>query len=135
MSLYTDIQSSLNQRLSIMPGLPSTVIYENTQAEPTVDEIYLRAWLLPVPTQYLCVGKDTEGYYQGIYQVDVLGPQGNGWASVYAMSDTVIAHFPRGLLLTYGGKNVRIERAYPSPGRQEDNRYKIVISIDYCAFI
>ena len=132
---YTAIGTALNQKLNAMPDLPTVVSWENTGIEPTVDELYLRVALLPVPTQYPCIGRNTEAYEQGIYQVDVLGIAGDGRGTVQTKTDAIIAYFARGTLLTYDSQNVRIEKAYQSPGRQENNRYKIPISINYHAFI
>ncbi len=132
---YAAISAALNQKLSIMPALPSVVDWENTGVVPVVDELYLRVALLPVPTQYPCIGQNTEAYEQGIYQIDVLGISGDGCGTVQAKADAIVTYFARGTLLTYDSQNIRIEKAYQSPGRTEDNRYKISVNVNYHAFI
>lgn len=132
---YTAISAALTQKLNTMPDLPTVVGWENTDIEPTVDELYLRVALLPVPTQYPCIGQNTEAYEQGIFQVDVLGVAGEGRGVVQAKADAIITYFARGTLLTYDSQNVRIEKACQATGRLEDNRYKIPININYHAFV
>jgi hypothetical protein len=132
---YTNISAALNQKLNAMPNLPTIIAWENVDISPVVDELYLRTALLPVPTQYPCIGQNTEAYEQGIFQIDVLGVAGEGRGVVQTKADAIVTYFARGTLLTYDSQNVRIERAYQSPGRQEDNRYKIPVNINYHAFV
>lgn len=132
---YTAISAALSQKLNVMSDLPAVIAWENAGIAPVVDSLYLRTALLPVPTQYPCIGQNTEAYEQGIFQIDVLGIAGEGRGVVQDKADDLITYFARGTLLTYDSQNVRIERAYQSPGRQEDNRFKISVNINYHAFV
>lgn len=132
---YTAINAALNQKLNTMSDLPSVVAWENVDVSPVTDELYLRTALLPVPTYYPCIGQNSDAYESGIFQVDVMGLAGNGWGVVQAMVDTIVSFFARGTLLTYDTQNVRIEKAYQSPGMFENSRFRISISINYYAFV
>ena len=132
---YKNIYAALNQKLSVYPSLPSVVGWENTNIEPVTDELYLKTSLLPIPTKYPFLGEGTQAYEWGIYQIDVMGIKGNGWGPIFTMADSLVTYFARGLVLTYSGQNVKIERAYQSPGMEEDDRWKVAVSVDYHAYV
>ena len=90
MSIVTDIQNTLNLRLSTLPNIPP-VSWPNVEFEPVDGTLYLRASILPASTTLETV-EGTEGF-RGVYQVDVFAPLGTGIQTINAMADSVCDHF------------------------------------------
>lgn len=135
MSLTT-LQGLLGSRLydfATENGL--SVAWEGVEFQPEQDAAYLRPVLLPSEPRAAAVGATAADYIRGIYQIDVLGPAGNGWGEVYGIADELRAYFNRGLSLTGDDSALTVEKSAPGPAIVEDSRFKVIVEVIFHAYM
>lgn len=101
---FNDIQAALDARLSTLAGGYS-IAWPNTQFEPAAGSTFLTPSFLPNETLQVGLGTNGKDETNGLYQIDVVYPAGNGRSTI---PDTVADHFKRGTVLSYNGTTVRI---------------------------
>jgi hypothetical protein len=109
------------------------VAYEMVSFTATATEIYLQDYHLPANTGGPVLANSVAEYV-GIYQVDVNAPATADPVVLRRLVDALLAHFPRGLVVTSGGVKVTV-KGHPSrgPAIPSSGRTKIPISITYWA--
>lgn len=127
---FTDIAGALRTRLSTMTGLPP-VAWENIDYRQSSTTLYLRATFLPADTVQACFGDDGKDLHNGIFQVDVFIPDGDGRST---LPDDIADHFKRGTVLTQNGVNVRIRNTSIGAGLKDENFYIVPVTVSWQAF-
>lgn len=122
------IYEGLRGRLNAMSGLPP-VAYENQPYTPVTGTLFLRENLLPADIDALTVADGDSMQYNGIYQVTVFAPAGEGAATGRAMAESVALHFKRGTAVP-GGRVLSVSIA---AAQQDGGWYQIPVSINYRA--
>lgn len=125
---YANLQTALDTHLQTLTGLP-TLQTENTRNVGRTGESFARATLLPARPTQASVGQHGRDLRRGLYQVDLFVPMDGGTASVNALADSVIEHFPRGLVLTASDTNVAIELAYREVGQRVEQFYMLPVIV------
>lgn len=69
------------------------IFYENVEAEPTVDQIYIKSFLLPASTQSLTLAGDHEKFV-GVFQVSIATPLGVGVGLANDIAEEIKGLFP-----------------------------------------
>lgn len=131
---YQKIHSLLNTRLGTLVGLP-TIQLQNTRNIGQTGVPFTRGTLLPakaIPSSVGTTGKDN---LSGIFQVDLFVPQDTGTDAVNTLADSVIAHFPRGLILVDRTLNLHISRAYCEVGRRIEPFYMLPVIVQWTAIV
>lgn len=131
---FFDIGAALDARLNSLSG-SSPIAWPNTAFRPTKGTLYLRANNLPAVTEQAGLGTNGIDVHEGIYQVDVYAPLGEGRGAAEAKADAVADHFKRGTDLLYNGVTVRLGDVSRNAGLTEDDRFVISISINYMAHV
>jgi len=126
---YSNLHGALGKYLGTITDID--IVWENTEYNPIVNRPFLKAWLIPFPTQNSSLGPKGFSEYNGIFQVDCWYPVGSGWGSARTKVDTICSLFKRGTIATYNDIEVRIWRSYPEPALIEGDWYRIPISIHY----
>lgn len=132
MTVYPDwdLQSALNAALDeTFPTMD--VAWENIKFDPTVGTGYLRATLLPAETDLMTIGEGPWQTHQGIFQVDVFYPIGQGPGPAMSKAGEIQKVFCPGARFTYNTLTVTVEKSWPSAGRQDDGWYHIPVNIRY----
>lgn len=134
------LHSLLNGHLATFAAAQSptlSVAWENRDFKPSPNAVYLRPRLLPATPRAAGLGSDAQDAQPGIYQIDVMGLQGKGWASVAAIADNLRAAFSRGLRLSATGENstVMVQSVAVGPAMIEDTRYKVPVSVNFIAYM
>ena len=124
------IRAALATRLNTL-DLPTA--WENKNFTPPAGQVYVAEALLPNETLSVGVSSTSSDNFGGIYQVLVHAPAGAGKGAAVTVAEQVVAAFPKGASLTYGGVTVRILRASQNPALMNGDRYAIPVSITYRA--
>lgn len=129
-TFFSDIAGALRTRLNSLPGAPP-IAWENINYTPSSKTLYLRATMLPIPTIQASLGDDGKDLHEGIFQVDVFIPDGQGRST---WPDAIADHFKRGTVLTQNSVTVRIKNASIGTAFKEENFYQVPVTIDYQSF-
>lgn len=127
---FRDIEGALLTRLSVMPGVPSIAV-ENIDFKPDAGTLYFRTTLLPAPTVQASLGSSGMDVSEGILQVDIFIPDGQGKSP---QADAVADWFKRGTVLTQNSLSVRIVSASIAPGFKDETFYIIPVEIRWQAY-
>lgn len=129
MTTPTDIAKTLFNVLEQQTTYP--VAFPNGEFSP--DFPYLRAWVIPTPTQ--AYGLSKTSIFSGILQIDCVVGRGAGHLAATRIVDAVLKIFPRGTkLYTENGYKVEFNtEGYIGPSQQEPDRYFIPVSFNYKA--
>lgn len=130
------VRAALESRLSTwaaarVPAL--SVVWQNVPADPLQGTTYLRAFLLPAPTQ----SDDLEGLHRarlGVFQVSIVLPISVGPGAADGIADELNTLFPVNGRYTSGSVTTQIiTPASPSQGFQDEATFIVPVSIGYRA--
>jgi len=109
------------------------IAYENDQFMPAAGEIYLRAFILPSDTGSDDL-KGSHRRYQGLFQVNIVGPVGGGSGGIKHIVSELESLFPVNLRLPIAGNFVQIvEPVKQGPAITEDSTYTVSATFVYRA--
>jgi len=133
--VISDIRALLEARLSTWaksqsPSIP--IAWQNVPFTPPTGR-FLRAWIMPAET-----GSETldgaHRRYVGVFQVNVVVPQGTGPAAGEALAESIAALYPMNDLLSMTGLDVMIVSPMSiAQGFNSDGRYVVPVSCRYRA--
>ena len=120
--------------LVLTPSLP--VAYPDIAFTPPANAPYIRVYFIPNGTERLFIGNGEENLHQGILQVTVVFPAGQGAIKPNDVAGAIANHFGEGTQLPITGGVIRIDKR-PSiePTMQETDIIQIPVSINWIAFI
>lgn len=134
MADYSKIAQALDTKLSIMPGLPSSVQYENTTITLPNTGLALETWLIPSESVYPAVGITAKAEESGIYQITIVAKPNIGRGTAMTMAQTIRDYFYRGLILTNSTTYVRISKTVVHAGKSDGVNYRIPVSVYYLSY-
>ncbi len=122
------IKAALEKRLLSMTPALSTA-YENVPFTPVTGTPYQRVdHLLNTPHVRTLGGEAS--LFQGIFQVTLFYPMGNGRGVADARANQISQHFPHMLVLTEAGQDLMLERpADIRQGSPDDDRWMVPVRI------
>lgn len=126
----TKIRAAFATRLQTLSRLPP-VAWENVAFTPTAGVAYIRPHLLPGEPVQAEIGTLGQNWHNGIYQISIYAPAGQGTATISALRDAIIDHFKRGTLLTYSDITVQVVKAFSGPMLQETDWIHLPLTIRY----
>lgn len=91
MSIINQIRAALDTHISSISGLP-TVVNQNLKYTPSEDTPFITTALVPATIRPAVMGLYPQQRYQGIYQLLICTPQGNGAGLGYGYADTILQH-------------------------------------------
>jgi len=127
---FNDIEAALMTQLSTLSGAPD-IAYPNINYEPTTGSAYLRANMIPVETLQASLGTSGKDETNGILQIDVVQPAGEGRST---LPDSIADHFKRGTVMSYNGVNVRVRSVSIGSAIREEAWYFVPVSIDFQSY-
>jgi len=113
--------------------LPS-IAWENVAFTPVTGTTYLKPTLLhgePVQAELGAAGLNQ---HNGIYQISIMAPANTGAGGILTLQNGLVDHFKRGTVLTYGGINVRISKAWPGQWQTETDRVHVPVTIQFFSY-
>jgi len=129
-NVWNKILRGFETQLATLANVPP-IQSPNVSFAPTKGTLYLRSSLLPAQTTSGSIGTNGSDLYQGIYQVDVFAPRGEGSKEAVDMADSIIQLFVKGLVLTTDSFRVRIENGWIEATTQTPDWYQIPITIGW----
>lgn len=138
---YRLIHNILDEHLNSIAGLPNHIKENEIGYLPSDDDTssrrtkYCRSTILPIETQQLTVGTDGFDNFQGLYQVDLFFPYGDGSDGTDYMVDLIIANFEAGTHLKKENVVVQVENYFREPGFQGTNFYMVPVVIRWRSHI
>lgn len=112
---------------------PLEVAWENKSFTPVNGATYLRAFLLPIPTESDDLGR-VHRRYEGIFQVSVALPLGTGAGAGEAIVSALVALFTPSTVINQSGLRIFIMQPMSAATAiLEDDRYVIPCSLTYRA--
>ncbi len=120
-------------RLVLSPVLP--IAYPDVAFTPPSSG-YLKTYYIPNGTERICITPGSPNRYQGILQVTVVFPAGQGAVKPNDVAGQIASHFAEGTQLQTAAGPVRIDKR-PSVERpmQDTDRIQIPVSIDWVAYL
>lgn len=140
-TVESTIPSLLLARVATLVLTPAlTVSYPDIAFTPPVDgqgkaKPYLEVRHLPNTNVNLFIGNEATVQYQGLLQITVVYPAGQGIIKPSEIAGLVASHFAKGTVLRDAGVNVRIYQK-PSVARsiQDTDRIRVPVTIPYQVF-
>lgn len=134
MGAITEIVKAFSIALGAIPGFPP-IAYENTDYTYVTGTMFLQAFHMPTSASPANIGPDAFINHRGIFQINVVAPHGQGAVKAASVVDSIISAFKAGTtLISPLNQAVRILRAVPAGGLNDNDWYIIPISIYYQAF-
>jgi Bacteriophage related domain of unknown function len=134
MTKLKDIPKSLESHLATMVGLPE-VAWPNIDFDFEVDKLYVRPQVAISRTTPIGVGDDDGDLLQGMYQVDVFSPKGEGVRRGLDLAQNIADHFPKGLELSTSDGIVRMSNSDIQSGGNVGSHFQIILSIYYTSVV
>lgn len=110
-SIYDDIRSALEVRLSNISGLPD-IAYENVSYSPTTGVPFVQPKFVPVSRRPAVRGPNPQQRYEGVFRVFCYVPEGNGPAAADDLANKVIDAFDATTDISF--TNASLETAFVS---------------------
>lgn len=111
------------------PTIP--VVYQNQTYTPVAGSRYIRAWLLPAPTQCQTFNGEHR-VRRGVFQVDLNMPIGTGPAAANALAASLDAAFPLTAPMTQGAVKVfLLSPMSQGPSLDGSTHYTVPVSCEY----
>lgn len=112
MSFFQDVQAALDTRLDALTG-GTPIAWENVEYTPVRGTAYLRPTTLMAPSSLMDL-IDLQ-MNEGIYQIDVIYPLGNGNGAALAKADAIYDHFKGDITLVSNGVTVNVKQISRRP--------------------
>lgn len=135
----TSITRALNDRLMLLDGgsfvANNQVALEGDAFMPSSGMIWLRPKAMFAEPEMIGAFADVGTYREnGIYQVSIFAPKGEGSLGASAVCDKILNWFQRGTTLTAGGITVKIERSFRSGTLEEPMWLHLPTSIEFWSY-
>tara|TARA_S200002703_G_scaffold132666_1_gene120543 strand:+ start:2575 stop:2982 length:408 start_codon:yes stop_codon:yes gene_type:complete len=124
---FNDIQSALDNRLNTLSG-GYDIAWSNIKYEPAGDETFLSPNFIPEETLQVGLGANGKDETNGIYQIDVVYPAGQGRSTV---PDSIADHFKRGTVMTYNSVSVRVRSVSIEQAITEGAYHFVPVSVNF----
>ena len=136
MSAFTDIRAALEAEIASISGIPSAAnrSWENVEFDPTTGTAWVRMTLLPGQQRPAVAGPSPQQLYQGIMQVDIYQPEGDGPNSADVLADAVRDHFTVNDSFTKNSTTVRIRWSERDAGRNEPPWYRVTVNVSWYTY-
>ena len=135
------IRKLFNDKLILLSDLP-TIINENDlgflqkdDENSPLTEKYMRTSIIPLETNDSSIGIGGCDQFNGLYNVEIFTPTGNGAEESDYWIDEIITQFPKDVLLTDGLTHVHVTQYTAQAGQSFTGYYKCGILIQYTTFM
>ena len=135
-NIYNTIRAALETRLaSTFLGTGTDIAYENIVFSPTTGTLFLKPTFIPTVTQPAARGLNPQLLYQGVFNVMVNAPEGNGPNLADVTSNLITNAFAAttDISIVVGAETfiVRIRSAERQQGRIDTPWYAVPININW----
>lgn len=136
MTTYNDIRAALEAEIANVSGVPAAAqrCWENVRFEPTVGTAWVRMTLLPGETRPATMGANPQIRYNGLFQVDIFRPEGEGPGTAEALADAVRDRFNVETTLTSGSITVRFNWSEKRAAIPDSPWYQVPVLISWYTY-
>lgn len=124
-------QAYMTQFIAGAFGLP--IVHENVDYTPTPQTAYVE--IFQIPNEEVGLSLNDSNMTTGIFRAILRYPLNATAIDAKEKAEEIIAFFPIGSEVAYGGQSTRVTGTNRVKGVPEDGWYKIVVSISYNAFL
>lgn len=115
-----NIRGCLQLQAALAAGFPAAVAYEGEVFAPTTGITWARMTLLPQSGRPFDV-RAADTAHMGLFQVDIMVPDGLGTGAAEIAADAVRAVFRGGTTIGIGGDRIQIDYAERAQAQQQPN--------------
>ena len=114
---------------------PTVISWENVSFNTPSTGPWIKCAFMPGKSVPTTLGRQGQDRVNGIFQIDLNYPEGNGEADAAAMYESIRTLFWAGLRLTNNGQVVVIMACSRIQGRIVNNFYKISVTVEFYTFL
>lgn len=129
--VFSNIESALNTRLSLVAGLPA-VQWPNAKYQPKEGTAFVRPTLLSAATELFRL--DDGSLHKGIYQIDIFMPLEKGNRDLNEIMDSIEEHFRAVRSLASGTNTVFIQAIGRGLAQRQESWYVSFVEINYICY-
>lgn len=126
-----DIAKALRDYLSIMANVPP-IATEGVTFTPTAGTPFIAEFALG-GNQNAPTLRGHDAYIRGVYQVTVNTPKGSGKWQLLQLTDAIMTHFNKSLVLTRNGIKITVTSVSRSSIIHDDAWQSVAVSVYYTA--
>lgn len=137
-SIYDDIRSALEVKLSNISGIPD-IAYENVSYSPTTGTPFVQPKFVPVSRRPAVRGPSPQQRYDGVFRVFCYVPEGNGPAAADDLANKVIDAFDATTDISFTNASsetvfVSVDYAERDNGFTDNPWYYVAVNIGWYAY-
>lgn len=137
-SIYDDIRSALEVKLSNISGIPD-IAYENVSYSPTTGIPFVQPKFVPVSRRPAVRGPNPQQRYDGVFRVFCYAPEGNGPAVADDLANKVIDAFDATTDISFINASnetvfVSVDYAERDNGFTDNPWYYVTVNIGWYAY-
>lgn len=130
------IESALTSHFISAGHFPSDMIaFENASFSTPQDGPWCRLFFIPNDPTVATLGDDGSDITDGVFQIDLMFPQGTGNGAAREKFEEIKQTFKAGDELIYQTQTVRIRSCGRNNGRADGSFFKITVSVYWYAFL
>lgn len=116
--------------IPLVPALP--IAWPNISFSKPADRKFLRVVFVPNTTDRMQINSDGPHRYQGLLQISVHWPAGQGESAPRTIASTIASHFPTDLRMVNGDVSVRItKRPHVADLITEDDGVQVPVLVEW----
>lgn len=107
---------------------------ENRAYAPAAGTAWAEVFILPNQPSVASLGGGGLDAHDGIMQINLNYPAGDGAAAAKQKATTIRAYFYAGRIVSYGGQDVEIVSCGRGPGRNVDSWFRVPVTVQWRAW-
>ena len=133
--VYDKIRSALDTRLKAMgDALPSienkpVIAWENVTFTPPDGSAWVRAHFGTSASQRKTAGDTGYSRIDGMYEVVIMWPLGDGAGGPVRLADKIIQQFKSGTRLSAGDVTITVSAAWKAPGYSDGGWFNVPVTV------
>ena len=134
-SIYDNIRSALEDKLSTTSGLPD-IAWENVDFTPTTGTAFIKPVFIPTLRRPAVRGLTPQQRYDGLYKITCYTPENVGPGAADDLADSILETFEATTDIAYNVDtnttiNLSIDYAEREQGRGQPPWYYVVVNIGW----
>jgi hypothetical protein len=131
-----DIKTVLQTPLASLTSIASDhVVYMNTIYTNNDNEPFIATYIVGSGTRQAGLGTYGKQVYDGIFQINIFVPVGNGLSILNTITSELKSIYFRGATLYNDEISVKCKIAYEGTADHDDDWYMLPFNVDYYAYV
>jgi hypothetical protein len=133
-TLHSDIRAAFRAKLQTVSGLPSTIEWEGKEANPSVDQPYMRETVTPIFSDPRALGRGGTIQHRILCRAKLFFPSDNGTLAIETAAGKLLEAFPPGSSLVYGATSGMVFKTETSGLITETAFISLTVTITVTAY-